>query len=512
MILVLLTGFAAAAGGIISPVFSRIFSDDILSGQRTSWYPVILYFFAAVIFYQLIAMVIHQTLLIRSTGKLAVQSNAAYMYHLLQLPLSFFSRRRTGDLANRQNTNDTIAETLIGQLAPLIMNILMLVFYLVVMVQYSTLLTGIGFAAIVLNLLVARRVGTIRREISATQYRSQANLDSATVSGIDMIESIKATGSETGYFERWSGFHASVVRAQVRFNETAKYLLTLPSLIQKISDCIVLVTGCWLIIEGRFTAGILIAFLQFLQALASPVNDLLEAGENLQEMGSSLERVRDVMDYPKEIVQEYVKDGLTSVFIRPLTPLGYANEHWDEIGYTTDDFLKFYRKALHEIIECNKKGIYISEGHATIFLQKIIGHFSGNYMELRSPCGASTGQIAYYYDGNVYTCDEGRMLAEMGNPFFKLGNVYTDNYNTLMESRVCSAICQASVLEGLASCSDCVYQPYCGVCPVINLALDNNIYERQPNNYRCRIYKGILDTLFELLKDKEIEEIFQSWV
>lgn len=218
------------------------------------------------------------------------------------------------------------------------------------------------------------------------------------------------------------------------------------------------------------------------------------------------------LDYPKKIVQEYVKDGLTSVFIRPLTPLGYANEHWDEIGYTTDDFLKFYRKALHEIIECNKKGIYISEGHATIFLQKIIGHFSGNYMELRSPCGASTGQIAYYYDGNVYTCDEGRMLAEMGNPFFKLGNVYTDNYNTLMESRVCSAICQASVLEGLASCSDCVYQPYCGVCPVINLALDNNIYERQPNNYRCRIYKGILDTLFELLKDKEIEEIFQSWV
>lgn len=319
MILVLLTGFAAAAGGIISPVFSRIFSDDILSGQRTSWYPVILYFFAAVIFYQLIAMVIHQTLLIRSTGKLAVQSNAAYMHHLLQLPLSFFSRRRTGDLANRQNTNDTIAETLIGQLAPLIMNILMLVFYLVVMVQYSTLLTGIGFAAIVLNLLVARRVGTIRREISATQYRSQANLDSATVSGIDMIESIKATGSETGYFERWSGFHASVVRAQVRFNETAKYLLTLPSLIQKISDCIVLVTGCWLIIEGRFTVGILIAFLQFLQALASPVNDLLEAGENLQEMGASLERIRDVMDYPKEVDFTGDYDGISFEGVKKLS-------------------------------------------------------------------------------------------------------------------------------------------------------------------------------------------------
>ncbi len=301
MLLVLLTGFAAAAGGILSPIFSRIFSDDILSGHRTSWYPMLLYCFAAVIFYQLIAMVIHRTLLIRATGKLAVKSNTAYMHHLLQLPLAFFSRRRTGDLANRQNANDSIAETMIGQLAPLIMNGLLLVFYLVVMVQYSLLLTGIGFASIVLNLLVAGRVGTIRREISAAQYRSQANLDSATVSGIDMIESIKATGSETGYFERWSGFHASVVRAQVRFNEIAKYLLTLPSLIQKLSDCVVLVTGCWLIIEGRFTAGILIAFLQFLKALAAPVSDLLDAGENLQEMGASLERIRDVMEYPKEI-------------------------------------------------------------------------------------------------------------------------------------------------------------------------------------------------------------------
>ncbi len=301
MILVLITGFLAAAGGVLSPVFSRVFTDDILSGHRTSWYPEILYFFAAVIFFQLIAMTIHSALIIRSTGRLAVGFNASYMHHLLQLPLDFFSRRRTGDLANRQNANDTIAETMIGKLAPLLMNILMLAFYLVVMAQYSLPLTAIGAATIVLNLLVARRVGRIRREISSTQYRNQSNLDSATVSGIDMIETIKATGSETGYFERWSGFHASVVKAEVEFNNIAKYLLVLPSLIQKISDCVVLVTGCYLIIEGRFSAGILIAFLQFLEALSAPVNDLIEAGEDLQEMGSSLERVWDVMDYPEEV-------------------------------------------------------------------------------------------------------------------------------------------------------------------------------------------------------------------
>lgn len=310
MLLVLLTGFLAAAGSIFAPVFSRIFTDDILSGQRVSWYPDILYCFAAVILFQLISMVIHRVLLIRSTGKIAVQSNAAYMKHLLALPMDFFSRRRTGDLANRQNTNDFIAETLIGEMAPLLMNVLMMLFYLLVMAQYSLTLTAIGMAAILVNLLVAKRVGRIRREISAAQYRSQANLDSATVSGIDMIETIKATGSETGYFERWSGFHASVVRAQVQFNEIARYLLMLPSFIQKLTDHVVLFIGCWLIIKGKFSAGLLLAFLQLLNSLTSPVNELLEAGENLEEMGASLERIRDVMDYPQEIHPATDYDGI----------------------------------------------------------------------------------------------------------------------------------------------------------------------------------------------------------
>ena len=310
MLFVLVTGFLAAAGGIFAPVISRIFTDDILSGQRTSWFPGILYCFALVIGFQLVSMVIHQILLIRSTGKIAVQSNAGYMKHLLSLPLDFFFRRRAGDLTNRQNTNDTIAETLIGQLAPMLMNILMMIFYLAVMAQYSLILTAIGLASIFLNILVARRVGKIRREISATQYRSQANLDSATVSGIDMIETIKATGSETGYFERWSGFHAMVVKAQVQFNEVARYLLMLPAFIQKLSDHIVLFIGCCLIINGHFTAGLLLAFLQLLESLSSPINDFLDAGESLEEMGSSLERIHDVMDYPKEVEFEDDYEGI----------------------------------------------------------------------------------------------------------------------------------------------------------------------------------------------------------
>ena len=229
-------------------------------------------------------------------------------------------------------------------------------------------------------------------------------------------------------------------------------------------------------------------------------------------VGAIQTTTKNSLPHAKSIVSAYVQTGLSCLFVRPLTPLGYANEHWDEIGYSTEDFLKFYGSALNEIIEYNKKGYYLTEGHASIFLQKILGHFSGNYMELRSPCGAATGQLAYYYDGSIYTCDEARMLSEMGDTTFKLGNVYEDDYNSIMDSRICKITCKASVLEGLPGCCDCVYSPYCGVCPVVNLALEGNIYARASNNYKCKIYKGILDIIFDHLDNKEDLEVFETWI
>ena len=167
--------------------------------------------------------------------------------------------------------------------------------------------------------------------------------------------------------------------------------------------------------------------------------------------------------------------------------------------------------CLNEIIQCNKDGYYISEGHASIFLRKILEQSADNYMELRSPCGAGVGQIVYYYDGSVYTCDEARMLSEMGLPDFCLGDV-NDSYDGLMNTRVCRVTCQSSVLESIPQCCDCAYHPYCGVCPVINYAMEQNLYSRSANGYRCKIYKGILDILFEYLSDDTVMEIFRRWL
>ena len=216
----------------------------------------------------------------------------------------------------------------------------------------------------------------------------------------------------------------------------------------------------------------------------------------------------------KEIVRTYEEMGSPGVFLRPLTPLGVAKTDWDEIGYTPAEYLTFYKEALQEVLRINKEKRQFPEQHATYFLSKILGGYAQNYMELRSPCGASVGQLAYYYDGSIYTCDEARMIAEGGDCAFKLGDVFNSKYQDLMSTGTCLATCAASSIETIPGCCDCVYQPYCGVCPVINYAHNGDIFTKDFRNYRCQIYGGMLDCIFELLHEGNPEtiSILKSWV
>ena len=214
----------------------------------------------------------------------------------------------------------------------------------------------------------------------------------------------------------------------------------------------------------------------------------------------------------KELIESYINLGFDSVFIRPLTQLGKASNFWDRIGYSADEFLVFYKEALEEVFRINSKGIHFKEQHASILLQRMNGK-RVNYMELRSPCGGGIGQLAYFSDGKVYTCDEGRMLSEMGDHSFLLGDVYSDSYSSIIENGTCRSLCASSILETIPSCCDCVYQPYCGTCPVVNYALHNDLIEKTPRSFRCKVYKGILDYLFEIvLKNDELKnKIINEW-
>lgn len=240
--------------------------------------------------------------------------------------------------------------------------------------------------------------------------------------------------------------------------------------------------------------------------------------ELLQQRGVSFSAIqtttRESLKYPREIVREYHRLGTPGIFLRPLTPLGFAKNDWGAIGYTPEEWLAFYKEAFFEILQINKEGTWFPEQHAVYFLKKILHGYALNYMELRSPCGAGVGQLAYYYDGNVYSCDEARMVSETGDQAFLLGNVFESTYQDIVQSGPCKAACAASIIESLPNCCDCVYQPYCGVCPVINYAMDGDIFPRKAKGYRCQVYGGILDFLFSLLREgnEETMLVLKSWI
>lgn len=220
------------------------------------------------------------------------------------------------------------------------------------------------------------------------------------------------------------------------------------------------------------------------------------------------------LQYPEEIVNTYFEMGMHGIFIRALTPLGFAKADWETIGYSPQEFLEFYRRAFDRILEINRNGHCFPELHASYFLRKMLHGTAVNYMELRSPCGAGMGQLSYYYNGDVYTCDEGRMISEAGIDAFKLGNVYENSYDELMANPVCKTLAIASVVESLPGCSDCVYNPYCGVCPVVNYAHEKDIFPRSPKNFRCEVYSGMMNIYFDKLLngDEQTLKIFESWI
>ena len=246
------------------------------------------------------------------------------------------------------------------------------------------------------------------------------------------------------------------------------------------------------------------------EATVNGIKKLRKVGVNVSSILTTTKY--SLKDY-RSVVNEYVKLKLSYITLRSLTRLGKAKNNWNEISYSADEFITFYKKALKYIIQLNKQGTFLVEGYAKIFLSKILKGKSINHMELRSPCGGAIGQLAYYYDGNIFTCDEGRMLAEMGDNKFLLGNVFENNYKDLMKSECSKSLCKSSCLETHPCCHSCVYMPYCGMCPVINYANSGDMLKLSKSDFNCKIMHGILDTLFYYIKnDKSVLKIFESWL
>lgn len=210
------------------------------------------------------------------------------------------------------------------------------------------------------------------------------------------------------------------------------------------------------------------------------------------------------LKYWKEIVDTYIELGFKTINLRPLNPFGFAKATSSRIGYSVEEYLEFYLSALQYILQLNKQGTEILERQTALFLTKILGREDPNFLDLRSPCGAGVGQIAYNYDGAVFTCDEGRMVHQMGDDAFLIGDVREMDYRDIVQSDVVKATLIASEVDGLPSTVSDAYRPYIGVCPVYNYSQQGSLAGNMRTNDRLRIDAGILDFLFTQLAEGDI--------
>ena len=314
VLFVTLTTTISSLMGIMSPVFSRIFLDRLLTGRNPNWLMPFIGAMSAFAVINITVMLVAAMYSIRIQGKMAAVGSASYLWRVLRLPMQFFGQRIPADISERQGTNAAIAGTMVNTFAPLLIHAATMVFYLVVMIRYSLILSLVGIGAIVINLIVSRIISDKRVNITRVQMRDSAKLSGATASGIKMIETIKASGAEKGYFGRWAGFQASVNTQNVRYVRLNMFLGMIPTAINTFANMAVLGIGVTLVLNGHFTVGMVMAFQGFLSSFMAPATSLIQAGQSLQEMITQMERVDDVMSYPidpafeeKPKTEEYAK-------------------------------------------------------------------------------------------------------------------------------------------------------------------------------------------------------------
>ena len=249
---------------------------------------------------------------------------------------------------------------------------------------------------------------------------------------------------------------------------------------------------------------------------AVTVRNIVRAQEALgvENVSALMTTTKESLKYPKEILDEYLKLNFGSIFVRNLSPYGFAIKTAKAIGYSDSDFILFYKQLLGHVIEANKRGANFSEAFATIVLQKTFTPFPIGYVDLQSPAGAGFGVVVYNYDGEVFASDESRMLAEMDDKKFRLGNVLENSYEEIFFGEVLQTIAAAACNESLAGCSDCGFQPICGADPVYHYATQGDMFGNRAASGFCRKNMELIRYLIELYYDgdDELRKILSAWI
>ena len=294
---------------LVSPVYTQVFVDRFLVQGASEWVAPLLV--AMLLTAALIGFLtwLQQTYLLRLQVKLSVTTSSRFLWHVLRLPVQFFSQRYAGEIGSRVALNDLVATLLSGQLATTVITIMTLVFYLVMMALYSTPLTLVGIVVAALNLVALRSVSRRRADANRRLLQEYGKLIGTTMAGLQMIETVKAGGMEDDFFARFGGHQAAVVDATQSLGVKTQFLNAVPVFLTQFNALIMLTWGAWLIIDGSLTVGMLAAFMALAAAFIAPFATLVTLGATVQEAHGDMNRLDDVLKAPLDPVMTPAAGG-----------------------------------------------------------------------------------------------------------------------------------------------------------------------------------------------------------
>ena len=287
-----------ALPGLVIPAFARVFLDQVLVGGQQAWMRPLLVAMGVTAVIRGGLTWLQQNTLLRLESKLSIGGSARFFWHILSLPIEFFSQRYAGDIVRRVALNDQIASLLAGDLATNFANVLMAVFYAALMYRYDRPLTVVAVSLAAVNIVVLRSISRRRKDANRTLMQAHGKFLGVSMGGLQMIETYKASGSENEFFSLWAGHQAKVLNTTQKIGGSSLVLTILPPLLTSVNVVAILWAGGLRAMDGFLTLGMLLAFQGLVALFIEPVNRLVDLGGKLQEAEADMSCIDDVLNYP----------------------------------------------------------------------------------------------------------------------------------------------------------------------------------------------------------------------
>lgn len=295
--LVMLASLFLVIPSLVVPAFNRIYIDRVLTDGFTEWIGPLILFMVGTAIAAMTLTSLQQQYLLRLETRMTLGSSSNFIRHVLRLPVSFFSQRQPADVSSRIQSNDTVAQLLSRDLATSVISAVLVIFYAGFMFTYDPVLTILSAVFMALNIVILRVVARTRVDATRRLHQDQGRLVGTTYNGLQMIETLKATGTENDFFARWSGFQTKVSNGQQKLGLSNQILEVVPVLLVSLLTVLVLWIGSDQVISGTLTVGALVAFQGLLSSFTRPVKQLTQIGQKLQDVSADLNRLNDVENY-----------------------------------------------------------------------------------------------------------------------------------------------------------------------------------------------------------------------